>query len=779
MAKKKKQQFSDNAVNDKKPSRLIKSSINQTLVSTSIYFFIASLLTFPLIFRMNSSIYGPYDHITTDLFATIYHYFWWVKESIFVYGRSPFDNHMLSAPFGVRMMFVNLTGFVHLPITLIFGHIFSRNFAILFNLIVSGLGMFLLIRHITKSAAAGFIAGLIFAFCPNMLVRSYTTYESTQVQWIPLYTLYLIKFIEIRTWKNILIAGMFLVFHILFSFPYYLVYLPVHTIVLLAVFTVWHIRNNENGFGSFIKGIVSPDALKAWMKVSAVLGASVVIFGIFYVSSTGGSDAMSSFTKTSQQLEELALAPTDYLMPHPRSTFLKGNFKESYWDEFRPGKNPDSFVAYIGYIAILLMLFGLIKAEGRMKWFFIAGTFFAFLSTLGPKLFGIPTPSGLIFSLYAPFARRILIYKVFVQMCVAGLAGMGLSVVLRRFKSEKNLILALAGLSILIIAEYSIASSELSVNLKNNPELYDKISALPEESILFELPARRNNGNSYQGYVYYQTIHRKKLFNSFIGVPKIPEDLKPFYTQMDVPLEACDYANLAALKYLGVTHLTYHWYIGTTTVGFGSLGAPALYNCDVEGLNAIFRSDQSPQGTYPSPFDYTFADLHEITAEPCPVALIYDYHSPYDQIPGVLENDFLLQISTRYTAGWASAMFDSTASFYYPLIDGENVDRVLKKDGKVTAVNMSGEPFEFNISFSAASPDSGRVLQVKWNDREIIGTFEIGQTETKCIVETVRLEGNESGTLNISTESNPYLYEIGDGGIPAGAVLRNFRVIKK
>ncbi|MFC1490005.1 hypothetical protein ACFL6K_02220 [Candidatus Latescibacterota bacterium] len=774
MAKKSKNTRTENTGKDLKTSKLIKNSSKQTLISTSIYFFIASLLTFPLIFRMNSSIYGPYDHITTDLFTTIYNYFWWIKESIFTLGTSPFENPMLSAPYGVRMTFVNLTGFVQLPITLIFGHIFSRNFAVLFNLVVSGLGMFLLVRHITKSAGAGFIAGLIFSFCPNMLVRSYTTFESTQVQWIPLYTLYLIKFIEFRTWKNILIAGLFLVFHILFSFPYYLVYLPVHTIVVLATISIWQIRRESNGLGGFVKGIVSPDAIKAWMKVTAVLGAAFVVFGLFYFFVTGGANTLTSSAKTSEQLEELALKPTDYLMPHPRSTFLKGNIKESYWDTKRTGKNPDSFVAYIGYIALLLTLFALFKSDGRMKWVFLAGAIAAFLSTLGPKLLGIPTPSGLIFSLYAPFARRILIYKVFLQMCIAGLAGMGLSVILSRLKSDKKVILTLAVLSFLIIAEYALVPPVLSVNLKHNPELYEKISALPKESIIFETPALRNNGNSYQGYVYYQTVHGKKLFNSFLGIPNIPENLIKFYKQMDVPIEACDYSNLAALKYLGVTHLTYHWFVGTTTVGFGSFAAPALYNCDVEGLSPIFRSDQSPRdGTFKSPFDYTFADLHEITAEPCPIALIYDYNSPYNKIPGILEDDVLVSF------GWASALFDSTASFYYPLPNGEKTDRVLKNYGIVTAVNMSDEPVEFNISFIAESPDSGRVIQTSWNDKEIIGTFEIGPGGNQCTVETIRLEGNESGTINISTQNRQYTYALGQGGITASAVLRNFRVIKK
>jgi len=777
---KKKNRLSENKIKDVSSSFLIKSSGRQTLISTVMYFFIASILTFPLIFRMNSSVYGPYDHITTDLFASIYQNFWWLKESIFSPGNSLLNNPLLAAPYGSRMTFVNFTGFAQLPITILFSHIFSRNFTILFNLVVSGLGMFFLVRYITKSAGAGFIAGLVYAFCPNILVRSYTTFDSTQVQWIPLYTLYVIKFIENRTWKNILLAGMFLIFSILFAFPYYLVYLPVHTLVLLITFAVWQIRGEKTGFNGFIKKVFSPEELQSWMKTVTVLALAIVVFGIYYSTIVGGSSTMAASGRTTEQLEELALKPADYLMPHPRSALFKGNIKQSYWDAKRPGKNPDSFVAYIGYIAILFMIIGIVRANGKMKWFFIAGAIVALWSTMGPKLFGLPTPSGLIHSLYAPFARRILIYKVFVQMYAAGLAGMGISFFLKWLKSDAKIISFLTVLSVLIIAEYSLVPPVLSVNLTHNPEIYEHIRDLPDDTILFEVPPLRNNGYHYQGYVYYQTIHGKKLFNQELGISRVPDNLKRFYMQMEVPIEACDYSNLAAMRYSGVTHLTYHRYIGTTTVGFGSLAAPVLYNSDVEGLKLIFKSDRDPtKGPYPSPFDYTFADLYEITADPCPIALIYDYHSPYEKIPNILDKDFLISFSRNFAVGWASALFDTTSTFYYPLPNGEKLDRVLRQGGKITTVNLSDEPVDFNITFFAESPDSGRVIVTKWNDREIIGNFEIGPDETKYMVQSIRLKGGESGVLSIWSNREQYAYQIGEGRIPAGAVVRNFRVIEK
>ena len=738
--------------------------------------FIAVTLTFPLILRMNSSVYGFYDHISTDLFAAIHNYFWWIKYAVINLKVSPIMNPLSAAPFGSRMNFINFTGFAQLPITVLFGHLFSRNFVILFNLIVSALGMFYLIRFVTDSSSAGFIAGIIYAFCPIMMVRSYTTFDSTQIQWIPFYTLYILKFIDHRTWKNALLSGLFLICNILFAMPYYLLYLPVHTITLLLVYAGWYVWGKKE---DLVKDLTTPEAVKAWTKIAVSLGLVIVVFAIYYTTIVGGSEFTSNFERTPEDLEQLSLKPTDYLMPHPRSAFIKGNIKESYWNAKRPGKDPDSFTAYIGYIALVLAVFGVVKGRrGVFKWIFLATALIAFWSTLGPRLLGIPTPSGLIYILYARFARRILIYNVFVQIGIAGLAGMGAAFIFNGLPKLIARMSLLVLLTVLIIFEYTLVPPALSVDLRYNPEIYDRVKELPDEAILIEVPLRRNNGNLFQGYEYYQMYHHKKLFNEYFSLSQVPEHIQPFYKQMEVPLEAQSFANLAALRYLGITHLTYHRYIGTTTVRFGSFAAPGLATGNVEGLKTLFTCDRHPDvGPYPSPFDYTFADLYEITAEPCPVALTFHYQNPYQPIEGLLSQDGLLPW------GWASALIDTTKTFYYPVADGERLVRLLRQGGRVTTSNMSGEPVEFSIAFMAESPDSNRVIEVKWNNGPFIGQFEIGPEPDRCIVQNLHLDAQGKGELSIWSTRDAFFYGIDyydpDGrkaNVPATAVLSDFRV---
>ena len=774
MAKKRKKQSHKKIPVIEQSSNLTEHIPRSGLITGAAFTVIACIFTFPLIFKMNSSIYGFYDHVTTDLFATIHYYFWWMKEAVVTVKTSPLINPLIAAPYGSRMIFTNFTGYAQLPITILFGHLFSRNFAILFNLVASGLGAFYLVRYITKHDGAGIIAGIVYAFCPNMLVRSYTTFDSTQVQWIPFYTLFLIRFIEDKTWKHALLAGMFLLFNILFAMPYYLVYLPVQTIVVMLALAVWHAVGKKRGFNGLVKDLASPAGLKATGKAVSVLAVIAVIFAVYYSSIIGGETTMSTVQRTKAQLGELALKPLDYLVPHPRSALLKGDFKASYWDAVdRPEKNSDSNVAYIGYAALALAVYGFVKSKGSSRWVFLGCAVAAFWSTLGPTVLGLPSPSGLIHTFYAPFARRILMYKVFVQMSIAVLAGMGAAHLLRSIRKSKTELILAAGIALFMLLEYTLVPPTLSVDLTHNPEVYERVRDLPDDAAIFEVPFKRMNGNHYQGYMYYQTVHGKALFNHYMGLNFIPDRIKPFYVRMEVPLEAQEYSNLAALRYLGISHLVYHHAIRTMTVGFPAFMTTAFEEGNIDGLERIFKNEREPnKGIYPSPFDYTFADLYEITAEPCPVALTFDYHSPYEPVPGLLARDGYTQI------GWQSALYDTTPTFYYPYPHLENFKktvRMMRQGGKVTAVNLSDEPVDFSVSFFAESDDEGREIVVKWNDGPDIGNFVIGPEPVKCEIGPFHLDG--AGTGEVTIWSTRDAFDYGPLTISTTAVLSDFRVV--
>ena len=260
-----------------------------------------------------------------------------------------------------------------------------------------------------------------------------------------------------------------------------------------------------------------------------------------------------------------------------------------------------------------------------------------------------------------------------------------------------------------------------------------------------------------------------------MGLGRVPERIKPFYRQMEVPMEAQEYCNLAALRYLGISHLVYHHAVATRSVIFRSiLIPPGLTQGNVEGLERIFTNDREPgKGDYPSPYDYTFADLYEITAEPSPVALTFDYHSPYEPSPGVTQRDGRIP-----GVGWYSAFFDPDFSFYSPWTHLEKDDiviRMLRQGGKVAAANLSDDPVDFSVSFVAESDDEGREIVVKWNDGPDAGTFVIGPEPVKCEVGPFHVDGGSAGEISIWSSRETFKY--GPDSLATSAVLSDFRVL--
>ena len=140
--------------------------------------------------------------------------------------------------------------------------------------------------------------------------------------------------------KGLEFAGVFLAANILVAMPYYLVYLPVHTVVLLAAFSVWTAWSGKAGAGGLFRGLFTPDALKAWGRIAVVFAAVVAVFGLYYTQVVGGGDAMKTGREgwSTGQLANYTLQARDYFVPHPRSALFKGNFKETYWDAQQIGR---------------------------------------------------------------------------------------------------------------------------------------------------------------------------------------------------------------------------------------------------------------------------------------------------------------------------------------------------------------------------------------------------------------------------------------------------------
>jgi len=162
-------------------------------------------LTWPLIVKMNSSMYGyPADNVSGVWTM------WWVKHAHQL-GGTPSFSPLIGYPFGTPTTLFSIE-FINSIISwfmLFFtNEIMVTNLFMLFSFWLSGITMYYLVRYLTRDRRAAFLGGTAF------IVVTFRTYHGMSIpvlaftQWMPLFILAILLFNEKRTWKWAILAGM-------------------------------------------------------------------------------------------------------------------------------------------------------------------------------------------------------------------------------------------------------------------------------------------------------------------------------------------------------------------------------------------------------------------------------------------------------------------------------------------------------------------------------------------------------------------------------------------
>ncbi len=94
-----------------------------------------------------------------------------------------------------------------MPINLLFGGAAAYNFCLILALTLSGFGMYLLVRELTSSPSAGFVAGLVFAYFPQTVEQTLEHLNLFSAQFIPLALYYLVRWARSRRTADALAWG--------------------------------------------------------------------------------------------------------------------------------------------------------------------------------------------------------------------------------------------------------------------------------------------------------------------------------------------------------------------------------------------------------------------------------------------------------------------------------------------------------------------------------------------------------------------------------------------
>jgi hypothetical protein len=535
-----------------------------------LFVLVTFVFTYPLIYNLTTSI--PAFSSTDEPFGVLWD-FWRISYS----WNNNFNliyTDLIAYPFGVSYATKPFRSFLWDTMTLFFGITMKQavayNVQVLFNFILSGFFIYLLVFYLTKDRFAGVFSGLIFSFCPQHFVRSWQHIGLAYFQWMPLYLLSLIKLKERINLRNTLLLGFALL--ILVSFDvHYLYFMIIATLVFLFYLFIYSIGKKENFINSllFLKRIVLISLFILILISPQYVGYIKHIFSQPHA----GPGAYNPFYRPFDDLFIQSARPLSYILPSPEHPIF-GRVTKPFVGSSLWGVSRIEHQLYLGLTALIFAFAACrvwLKKRRKTKstnnliidirddfniGYFVCLVIVAWLFSQPPwwqigrlKIF---MPSYFMYKVL-PMVRAYCRFGVVVILAVSVLAGFGLRFMLGRLKSVRFKVLLSCLVCILILFEFLNFPPFKVIDLTKYPKVYDWLKELPEDCVIAEYPldVKGPSTGPKELYKFYQTIHNKKMING------APEGSMP-YRLLERLIELSKYDTVQTLKWLGVRYVLVH-----------------------------------------------------------------------------------------------------------------------------------------------------------------------------------------------------------------------------
>ena len=300
-------------------------------------------MTFPLVFRMNQIIGSASGDGTYFVWLVR-----WYQKALFELRISPFFNPYMNYPQGWNLATTDTTPAMvalALPGSLLFGPTWGYNFSMLASFVLSGWGMCLWVKALTKNDWAGLVAGTIFAFIPFRMAHVIIGHLSLAgTQWFPFYFWGLFDLLkqEKFSWKPVLMASISAGLIGLTS-PYY-IYMTI--IISAAAFL---------GFIIF-KGYKHLRTTVFWKSLSTFGLLSILLVGLSMLPYLGLDAQNGLASRSVEYASRYSASPTDFVIPSVWH-FLWGDWVIA---QFHPGFAHEATL-YIGAVTFVLAVIAWVK----------------------------------------------------------------------------------------------------------------------------------------------------------------------------------------------------------------------------------------------------------------------------------------------------------------------------------------------------------------------------------------------------------------------------------
>lgn len=563
----------------------IRATFSRPIIAAALFFFFFSMLvTFPLFLKINTGIYGPL--FGTDIRGTIW-FSWWYKYA-YEHHLNLYSCPFLSAPFGVDF---SAAPFFSIPLglikylTILTNPIAALNLLAIFFLAASGIIIFRIVRAATSNFSAALISGFIFAFSPyhlNKLMEFSFVYIGGFAALFILALLGLKKNISLKTSLAVAVA-----FSLLLAFStYYAYFAGFFTLgfLIYCCFFQWKIklkevreRHLEIAILRIKKGLKFLLASAAAFLLALLINGPTILKILRNLSVAHvDKEAIASvgYFRSFDYLFAQSARPLSYLLPastHP----IFGNFTKKMFGSFLYGRGSVEQTLYLGWIPLVLALGAFLTWKQRRRTlqtsrvyidteenfligFFLFSALLMFFFSLPPFLdlavMKIYFPSFFLHKLF-PMFRAYARCGLFVILCVSILAGFGAKFILEKIKSKalRN-VLTFFLLSGIAFEFTNVPPWRVTDTTASIPEIYQWLSRQKGDFIIAEYPmptAVAGEASENYDYMFYQTIHEKKMVNGASPGTKY-FGIRQKISKLDHPQTA------GILKALGVKYILVH-----------------------------------------------------------------------------------------------------------------------------------------------------------------------------------------------------------------------------
>ena len=499
-----------------------------------VYFsFFSLLMTWPLALRMRDSVVG-------EIGDNIYFIFLirWYQKAWLELGISPFFHPWLNYPQGWNLASTDTslaTTLFGLPASLVAGPTFGYNFAMLVTFVLSGWAMYVWVRRLTGSPAAGLVAGTIYAFLPYRMAHFLIGHMNLSgTAWFPLYFMGLYDLLRSvrrgaplrKALRPLLLAAVSLGL-IGFTSMHYLLMTTVITAVFLLAYLLLVDRDQLRS-KAYWQSLLTRFGLWGLAALPLVILSVLPFLGL---QSDGGLAS-----RTVSYVSMYSASPTDFILPSTQhwlfGRWVGANFDRSLWIEA---------TFYIGAVALALAAAAWVKRAdtghaGLLK-VALAVIVVAFVLALGTDLHWnnqrvevpvpgflqpvldretapIPMPSLLLFR-YMPFyskMRALMRMGFYVLLFSSLMAGLGSAWLLE--KAGRKRMLPLAALLIALVFVDFYPGMYRSFDLVQARPVDHWLAEQTGQGAVAQFPAIQLED---QDQVYNTLIHGKPFIGGFFS----------------------------------------------------------------------------------------------------------------------------------------------------------------------------------------------------------------------------------------------------------------------